>query len=67
MKHHHRWMLERPLRQISHAWCTCGMEADFYNYGPQIRVGDRHQIKAERRVMMPEERETPFSIALALR
>ena len=53
--HRHEWMLERPLRQISRAWCWCGATAEFFNYGVQIRIGDRHQIKAERRAAHPEE------------
>lgn len=51
----HEWMVERPLRQISRAWCHCGATGEFFNYGPQIRIGDRHQIKAERRTASREE------------
>ena len=42
-------MLERPLQRISRAWCWCGLEGAFFNYGPEINIRDRHQMKAERR------------------
>ena len=56
--HHHEWMVERPLRQVSRAWCWCGATGEFFNYGPQVNIRDRHQIKAERRAAHPDELRT---------